>query len=330
MTAVEFGQSRLDKIVGSYQGASFTKIAKPLGRRTDNSNSAKWARQIAPMGFAVTVLGALLHRIGFIPVAEMLAVLGAGCLLSLLSFGLSLNSFMEVWRTGVQGGMRAASAMAISLFTLIPFFMVVVAVLYMPRVNGATTTTIGPPIMLADIAYGRDINAVLPAYQEASPDLVTKEFKLAPAEVYKLAKIVALREGYKIGAELPPVVIVAESGDGEGEGEGEGESRIILVKVLPIPKLKPIVLGDGSVLRRNVVKLYTEAGNTGIFEATSTTPVLGFVDDVVVRVVATNDGSAVDMRSTSRLGGHDLGTNSRRVRTYLRELDLAVKATLTQ
>ncbi len=329
MTAVEFGQDRLDKIVGSYQGASFTKIAKPLGRRTDNSNSAKWARQIAPMGFAVTVLGALLHRIGFIPITEMLAVLGAGCLLSLLSFGLSLNSFMEVWRTGVQGGMRAAGAMAISLFTLIPFFMLVVAVLYLPRVNGATTTIVDPPMLVTDIAFDRDVSKMLPAYQEAYPDLVTQEFKLPPAQVYELAKTVAVREGFKIGAELPPIVIAAEP-VAEGEGDGEGEGEIIVVNSRPIPRIKPIVIGDGTVLRRNVVKLYEEASASGIFEATSKTLVLGFVDDVVVRVVASEEGSLVDVRSTSRLGGHDLGTNSRRVRSYLSELDLAVKAALTQ
>jgi uncharacterized protein (DUF1499 family) len=55
----------------------------------------------------------------------------------------------------------------------------------------------------------------------------------------------------------------------------------------------------------------------GRIEATDTTFWYGFKDDVVVRVRPADGGSRVDVRSVSRVGGGDAGTNARRVRAYL-------------
>ena len=58
----------------------------------------------------------------------------------------------------------------------------------------------------------------------------------------------------------------------------------------------------------------------GLIEATDTTWWFGFKDDVVVRVSAHPDGSRVDVRSLSRVGGSDLGVNAGRIRAYLRRV----------
>lgn len=56
-------------------------------------------------------------------------------------------------------------------------------------------------------------------------------------------------------------------------------------------------------------------------EATDTTYWFRFKDDVALRVSALPDStSRIDMRSVSRLGRSDLGTNARRVREFLAEL----------
>jgi uncharacterized protein (DUF1499 family) len=55
-------------------------------------------------------------------------------------------------------------------------------------------------------------------------------------------------------------------------------------------------------------------------EATDTTLLFGFKDDVVIRIRPSGQGSVVDVRSLSRIGGSDIGTNARRVRRFLDRL----------
>ena len=64
------------------------------------------------------------------------------------------------------------------------------------------------------------------------------------------------------------------------------------------------------------------APQEGRLEATDRTPLMGFQDDIVVRIRAGDGGhgSVVDVRSASRVGVSDVGTNARRIRAFLRAL----------
>jgi uncharacterized protein (DUF1499 family) len=56
-------------------------------------------------------------------------------------------------------------------------------------------------------------------------------------------------------------------------------------------------------------------------EATDTTFWFGFKDDLAIRVSALPDGgSRVDVRSVSRVGLSDVGTNARRIRAFSSDL----------
>src|SRR5213083_3074597 len=59
----------------------------------------------------------------------------------------------------------------------------------------------------------------------------------------------------------------------------------------------------------------------GRIEATATTFWFGFKDDVVVRITPLPAGSRIDVRSKSRVGRGDAGTNAQRVRAYLKRLN---------
>ena len=58
----------------------------------------------------------------------------------------------------------------------------------------------------------------------------------------------------------------------------------------------------------------------GTLEATETSRVFRFVDDISVRVRPSGDGSIVDVRSKSREGRGDLGANAARIRRLLEAL----------
>lgn len=59
----------------------------------------------------------------------------------------------------------------------------------------------------------------------------------------------------------------------------------------------------------------------GRIEATDTTRWFGFTDDVVVRLTPWGAGTRVDVRSVSRIGRSDVGTNARRIEEFLDALE---------
>lgn len=73
-----------------------------------------------------------------------------------------------------------------------------------------------------------------------------------------------------------------------------------------------------------------EEGQPGYVETTDTTLVLGFVDDIVIRVMEDEAGSSIDIRSSSRFGRNDFGRNAERVRAMLKEIVARLEATITR
>ena len=99
------------------------------------------------------------------------------------------------------------------------------------------------------------------------------------------------------------------------------------------PELEPLVLETSSA---EVFHLALETArdmgwevvdsdpNEGRIEATDTTFWFGFKDDIVVRVAeAAEGGTRVDVRSVSRVGRSDVGTNAARIGEFLERLAAA-------
>jgi uncharacterized protein (DUF1499 family) len=70
-----------------------------------------------------------------------------------------------------------------------------------------------------------------------------------------------------------------------------------------------------------LLKRAPEGRRDGQIEAVARTPILGFRDDVVVRIRSIPDGSRVDVRSSSRYGSFDFGSNADRIRRFLDDVD---------
>lgn len=70
------------------------------------------------------------------------------------------------------------------------------------------------------------------------------------------------------------------------------------------------------------------ARKAGLIEAVDRTMVIGFYDDLVVRVTGTGGQSRIDVRSASRYSQHDFGRNASRMRKMLAELKSRIDATV--
>jgi uncharacterized protein (DUF1499 family) len=68
-------------------------------------------------------------------------------------------------------------------------------------------------------------------------------------------------------------------------------------------------------------------GESGVgrIEATDSTLIMGFTDDVVVRVKGHDASTLIDVRSASRYGMHDFGANADRIRAFYGEVNTALE-----
>lgn len=67
-------------------------------------------------------------------------------------------------------------------------------------------------------------------------------------------------------------------------------------------------------------QVVSEEPGAGRITACATTPRMRFVDDVEIAVEPAGRGSRIRVRSASRVGITDFGTNARRIRSYLARL----------
>jgi uncharacterized protein (DUF1499 family) len=101
----------------------------------------------------------------------------------------------------------------------------------------------------------------------------------------------------------------------------------------PVEETFELVEETAARLRWKVVVSDAPVGKTGkggLLEATDQTMIMGFTDDIVVRVEGNLNRSRIDVRSASRYGSFDLGQNATRVRRFLAELKARSETTSPQ
>ncbi len=130
---------------------------------------------------------------------------------------------------------------------------------------------------------------------------------------------------------IAPPQFVAVTGELRGAGSNPlaYEPRLAALQAKAYPDLKPLTVAAPppatfdralAAARASGWTIVAADAAAGRIEATDTVPWWGFKDDVVIRIVAADAGSRVDVRSVSRVGVGDLGVNARRIGDYLAKL----------
>lgn len=111
------------------------------------------------------------------------------------------------------------------------------------------------------------------------------------------------------------------------------QQRIAYPEIVPlVVDVRPVIayeLASAAVNKRRwriVGEQLPQAGAAGRIEAIALTTVLGFADDVILRVRADGTGSRIDIRSASRFEAFDVGANADRVRSLIATITEAVDA----
>ena len=112
--------------------------------------------------------------------------------------------------------------------------------------------------------------------------------------------------------------------DGPAVGEQQRKAYPDLAPlVLKAPREKVFAAAQGALGSMGLEVVEADAAQ-GRMEATATSLLFGFKDDVVVRIADDANGTKVDVRSKSRVGRNDFGMNAKRVRAFQAKLKAAV------
>jgi Protein of unknown function (DUF1499) len=263
----------------------------------ETSSLAIWARRIALFSLAATFVAIIIVRSGALDIVPALSTLAGALVLACVAILLALGAGVSIWRDGVAGGRQAVTALLIG-FALIayPLYLGIKA-RNLPAIYDITTDPIDPPQFDAIARLRpRDANPVTYAglyaaeqQHNAYSDIEPDDTNSSPQEAYDAAMKVIARRKWRVVDARPPQA--------------------------PPPIPTP----------RNVA-MQPSTARDGIIEAVARTPILGFRDDVVVRIRQTADGARIDVRSASRYGRNDLGTNAARVRNLIDDIDTVLAA----
>jgi len=266
-------------------------MRRPYFTETPISRLAIWARRIALFSLAATFIAVIIVRSGALEIVPALSTLAGALVLACVAILLAFAAGIVIWRQGIGGGRQAVTALLIGAVLIAYPVYLGARASRLPAIYDVTTDPIDPPQFDAIARLRpRDANPIAYAglyaaeqQHTAYPDIDPDDTTATPQEAYAAAMKVITKRKWRVVDSRPP----------------QG----------PLPRVIDARASQPATVR------------DGIIEAVARTPILGFRDDVVVRIRPTVDGARIDVRSASRYGRHDLGTNAKRVRSLIDEID---------
>ncbi len=191
-------------------------------------------------------------------------------------------------------------------------------------------------LLIAILAFIRIWNHGMPGTGRAVVGAIVALAILAwPAALLPTAlKLPAINDVTTDASRPPPFIALAQYRHADANPSQYPGGSFALAQASAYPDIKPLEVarskGEAFGIARSVVTRMgwsivaeqppNQATNVGLIEAVDETLILGFDDDIVIRVVGDKGRSRIDVRSASRYGRHDLGRNAERVRGVLKQL----------
>jgi hypothetical protein len=254
------------------------------------SRLAIWARRMAGFAFLASLLAIGFVRWGpFEEIRPAVAAFAGTLAIAVVALFLALAAFVVIWREGLAGLGAALAAMVVSLALLTYPAYLGIKAYRLPWIYDITTDPIDPPRYEKLAGFrGRDANPTTYAGLYAA-----EQQRAAYPDVGPLGTNATVQAAYD-------AALVAVN---KGKDSFFAPYWRVIDHRAPSPG-RP----------------------EGRIEAIARTPIMGFRDDVVVRVRAEPGGVRIDARSSSRYGSFDFGTNAARVRRLMNDIEDAMRA----
>jgi hypothetical protein len=251
------------------------------------SRLAVWSLRLAMFSLVATFVAIIIVRSGALEIVPALSTLAGALLLGVIAILLAFGAGIFIWRDGLGGLRQAVSAALIGLALIAYPAYLGYRAHQLPAIYDVTTDPIDPPQFDA-IARLRPRDANPIAYQG----------------------LYAAEQQQTVYSDIEP------------DDTSVAPQRVFDVAMKVITKRRWRVV-DAQPPHDADVGAGTDprAAKDGIIEAVARTLVLGFPEDVVVRIRPTSDGTRIDVRSASRYGRNDVGSNAARVRDLISDID---------
>jgi hypothetical protein len=254
----------------------------------DHKGPSRWTVRFALFAVALAAFAVLAHRLFGMPTPVALNVALAAFGIAGIALLCGLVSIIRIWRLGSGGGVATLFGMTLA-GALIAWPLSVLPIMRgLPRLNDVTTDMQAPP-RFAALAKNRPAGANPVNYPGPA-------FASAQAKAYPDIRTFVVDRSAEEAFELVLAALDTKN-----------------------MKMKPLLTSEPPKGRY---------GQPGTIEVADRTFILGFVDDVVIRVDGDAKTARIDVRSTSRFGEHDFGRNAQRVRRILKEVQAQVEATI--
>lgn len=323
--------------------ASYVKRMSRVER--PRSQAAVWSRRLAVFCLPYLLIVVLGHRFGAVDTISTFWLLGLAILLLIAAIVAAIIGFRELWFYGHEGGIDSTRGMALAVILLLPFLYYAAQALTLPQLYDISTDLDDPPAydsVLGD--RSESMNPVVNA-TDAQKKMQIEAYPRVAARRYPLDTGQVFREVVALISDRDWTILTVESEPGQAAIDAEG-SALIAKPVfdskgnplrIPLPKSRPSSgpalpgatnnAADPSFETVQVSPIGREIGaeveeqDERYVEAVATSFLFGFESDVVFRLVEEEEGTLVDMRSSSRWGAHDMGSNAARIISFLSDLD---------
>lgn len=247
---------------------------------------AYWASRLSLFALALLLLCLLLHRLGMLGTPVALTAVGVAYASAGLGILAGIAAWISIWVRGRAGAGRTAIGIIGGGLLWAGAASALPTYWSLPPINDVSTDTANPPRFVA-LAKDRPVGAKPVAYPGE------RTARLQGQAYPDLRGLVIDRSAEEV-FEYARLTAAGRKGLGWK------------VAALDPPTTRP--------------------PKPGMIEATTRTTIVGFTDDIVIRVSGTDTEARLDIRSASRFGRHDFGANASRIRRFLRELQARLDA----
>ncbi|GAC1337832.1 MAG: DUF1499 domain-containing protein [Beijerinckiaceae bacterium] len=251
------------------------------------SRAALWSRRLAVFALAVAAIAVILARSQAVDVTATLSVFAGAILIACLALLLAGTAAVVIWRTGRRGaGVVAGGILLAALLLLYPAYLAANAV-RLPLLNDVSTDLVDPPRFSIE-------SDALEARGQRTPEIPPPEVRQQQRAAYPAVQ---------------PILL-----DLEAEDAYQVVLKTVAARGWRIVKRIPPGGGGGRI------------AGIGHVDAIARSLVMGFPDDVTIRIRPLAGQTRIDLRSASRVGRHDYGTNARRIVGFAAELQAQLDA----